>query len=84
MFGHYDCPLGPSMPIEFHRITRRWLARLSFSFLVFGFFLAWEGYKRYAVSGQIDDWRTLLYFVAAALNIVVGFTGVRERHRPEE
>jgi hypothetical protein len=64
------------------KFTRRWLARLGFSFLVIGFFLGWEGYKRYAAAGgSANDWRTLLYFFAAALSIVMGFAGLRERHR---
>jgi hypothetical protein len=63
--------------------TRRWLGRFSFAFLVMAFFLGWEGYKRYtAAGGQIGDWRTLLDFVAAALGVVLGFAGLRERHRP--
>ena len=63
-------------------ITRRWLGRLSFAFLVVAFFLGWEGYKRYMVEGgQIGDWRTLLDFVAAGMSLVLAFTGLRERHR---
>jgi hypothetical protein len=70
------------MQIDWHSITRRWLARLSISFFVIAFFLAWEGYKRYnAAGGAVDDWRTLLDFVAAGLSLILGFTGVRERHR---
>ena len=65
-------------------ITRRWLARLSFTFLVIAFFLGWEGYKLYSAG---DDhpagWRPLLYLVAAALSAVLAFTGLRERHRPD-
>jgi hypothetical protein len=63
-------------------ITRRWLARLSFSFLVLAFFLGWEGYKRYQAnaSGQVD-WRTLVYWFAAMLSVVLAFAGISERHR---
>ena len=72
------------MQKDWSGITRRWLGRLSFSFFVVGFFLAWEGYKRYTATGRsVEDWRTLLYLFAAMLSIVLGLTGVRERHRPE-
>lgn len=71
------------MKNDWPQITRYWLGRLSFSFLVIAFFLGWEGHKRYvAAGGAIADWRTMLDFVAAALSLVLGFTGLRERHRP--
>lgn len=63
-------------------MTRRWLGRLSFSFLVVAFFLAWEGHRRYVMSGGVvDDWRTLLDFIGAALAMLLGLSGLRERHR---
>jgi hypothetical protein len=72
------------MQNDWHTITRRWLGRLSMSFLVIAFFLGWEGYKRFNASGgSVNDWRTLLDFVAAALSLALGLTGVRERHRRE-
>ena len=71
------------MQIDWPTFTRRWLGRLAFSFLVIGFFLAWEGYKRHtSPAGPIDDWRTLLDLAAGTLSIVLGLTGIRERHRP--
>lgn len=64
-------------------ITRRWLARLSFSFFIVAFFLGWQGYRQYvAAGGAIADWRTLLDFIAAALALLLGLAGLRERHRP--
>jgi hypothetical protein len=71
------------MKPDWQAITRRWLARLSFSFLIVAFFLAWQGYKRYHAAGDVADWRTLLYFFAAMLSVVLALTGVRERHRPD-
>lgn len=71
------------MQIDWHTLTRRWLGRLSFSFFVIAFFLAWDGYKRFAASGGQLDWRTLLEFVAALLSAALGFRGIRERHRGE-
>jgi len=70
------------MRTDWNRITRRWLGRLSLSFLAIGFVLGWEGYKRYQALGGAADWWTLLYFLAAALSVVLGFIGVSERHRP--
>ena len=64
------------------RFTRRWLARLSFSFLIVGFFLAWQGWKLVQSGPQGEQWRVLLYFAAALMSFVLGFMGVRERHRP--
>lgn len=67
---------------DWHRITRRWLARLSFSFLVIALFLAWAGYKRYQAGGsQGVDWRTLLDWFAAVVSAVLAFAGISERHR---
>ena len=67
---------------DWHLITRRWLARLSFSFLVIAFFLAWEGYQRYRSLGPSGaDWHVLLYWFAAALSSVLAFIGISERHR---
>jgi hypothetical protein len=72
------------MQKDWSAITRRWLGRLSGSFFVIAVFLAWEGYKRYIATGRsVDDWRILLYLFAAMLSFVLGFTGVRERHRPQ-
>ncbi len=61
---------------------RYWLSRFSFSFLIVGMFLAYEGYK--AATGQAGDvgqGRIMLYFVASAASFVMGMAGVRERHR---
>jgi hypothetical protein len=61
---------------------RPWLARFSFSFLIVGMFLSYEAYK--AATGRfgpVGQGRILLYVVAAAASFVLGFTGVRERHR---
>jgi len=67
---------------DWHLITRRWLARLSFSFLVIAFFLAWEGYKRYQATGSHGlEWHALLYWISAALSSVLAFVGISERHR---
>ena len=45
------------------------------------YFLGYEGYNRYNATGGQVDWRTLLDFLGATLSVVLGFTGLRERHR---
>ena len=84
MLRHYDRTESASMKNDFHQITRRWLARFSFAFLVIAFFLGYEGYKRFNAFGGYADWRTLLDFFAATLSVVLAFTGLRERHRPNQ
>jgi hypothetical protein len=54
---------------------RTWLARLSFSFLIVAFVLAWQGYK---TGGS----RAPTHYLGAAAAFGVGLAGVRERHRP--
>jgi hypothetical protein len=69
------------MKIDWAEITRHWLGRLTFSFLVVAFVLGWVGYKRYAAAGgAVGDWQTLLDFVAAALAAALGIAGLRRRH----
>ena len=70
------------MKKDLHQITRRWLARLSMSFMIIAFFLAYQGYRRYQILHGEADWRVILNFFAATVSIVLAFIGVRERHRP--
>jgi len=60
---------------------RKWLARLSLSFLVIGFVLVWQGYKLSQAEGQSS--RVVLMYVGAGLCAAAGLAGARERHRPE-
>ena len=66
---------------DWSETTRRWLARLSFSFLVVAFFLGWEGYKRYTAAGGAADWRTVLDFTCAAASAALALGGLRQRYR---
>ena len=59
---------------------RRWLARLAFSFFILAAVLAWEGYRASKYGG--DQGRAVLFLLAAALSVLLGLAGVRERHRP--
>ncbi len=60
---------------------RRWLERLAMSAFVICAVLLWEGYKS---AQRGDNGRLLLYWTSAALAIVLGVTGIRERHRSEK
>jgi hypothetical protein len=82
MLRHYVRPESPSMKNDLHQITRLWLGRFSFAFFVVAFFLGYEGYKRFNAMAGHPDWRTMLDFLAATLSVVLGMTGLRERHRP--
>lgn len=64
---------------------RRWLARLTFSFLIIAAFLFWSGYK--AMTGQlgpVPTWRTALYFLAGGMSLALFFAGLRVRHNPDD
>ena len=64
------------------RSPRRWLARLSFPFLVFAAILAWEAYQAdKGERGPVPQWRITLYAIGAGACLLLGFAGVRERHR---
>ena len=61
---------------------KRWLARLSFSFFIVGGLLGWTVYRARTGTGPpLSDARMILYTAAAAVCFVLGFLGVRERHR---
>ena len=60
---------------------RKWLARLSVSFLVVAFVLVWQGYKMAQTEGNSN--RVVLAYIGAALCAATGLAGMRERHRPE-
>lgn len=60
----------------------RWLARLSFSFLILAGLLAYEGYKLLSRPGPARPaWQVWLYFLAAGLSVGLSVKGMRERHR---
>lgn len=56
-------------------MTRKWLVRFSFSFIILGAVCAWEGYK--------SPHRATWWYVVAAVFVGAGLAGVRERHRGE-
>ena len=59
---------------------RRWLARLSFSFLIVAVYLAYTAYRG-AENHQLSLPRTVLFSVGAFLAFVLFLMGTRERHR---
>ena len=61
---------------------RKWLARLSFSFMIFAAVLAYEGYHIYhGQRGSRPTWMAYAFFGGAALCFGLALRGVRERHR---
>jgi uncharacterized membrane protein YtjA (UPF0391 family) len=60
---------------------RRWLARLSFSFLIISIFLAYTGYRG-AQDHTLGHGRILLCYFASMVAFVLFLMGARERHRP--
>lgn len=67
---------------DWSQITRHWVGRFSFTFLVIAFFLGWEAYKKYSgIPDERTDWRTILYCLGAAASLLLAFTGLRERYR---
>lgn len=60
---------------------RRWLARLSMSFLIVAALLAYRGYR----AGQTHDLspaQASICYIAAAMAFALFLMGVREKHRP--
>jgi hypothetical protein len=56
------------------------IAKLSFSFVAVGGVLAWRGYRLSQEQG--DPSRVYTFYVVAIVLFSVGFSGLRERHRP--
>lgn len=63
---------------------QRWLARLSYSFIIVALVLAWEAYRLWrAGEGALRN-RILVYLVCAVLAALIGAAGVRARHRSDD
>ena len=62
---------------------RRWLSRLSFSFLVVAMFLGYTAYKG-AQSHLLSQGRVTLYYAIAGVSFVLFLMGTREKHRPRD
>jgi hypothetical protein len=65
---------------------KRVLASLSFSFLIVGGVLVWQGYRELTRPrpGEVIGWRVAMYFVVGGLCFALGLRGVKERHRPDD
>lgn len=64
---------------------RRVLASLSYSFLIVGVFLAWQAYRGMKGElGVLGPWQVTLLMVGAVFSVVLGLSGVRQRHRDGE
>ncbi len=61
---------------------RKWLARLSFSFIIVAAVLAWEAYRTRRgdrVPGR--EWQAYALIAGAAVCFGLGLRGIRDRHR---
>jgi hypothetical protein len=58
---------------------RRWLARLTFSFIILAAWLVWEGRKAHERGANATG-----YYIGAALLAGAAMAGMRERHRPDQ
>jgi hypothetical protein len=63
------------------KAMNRWLARLSFSFLIIAAALIWEIHKIIGTAETNQTWRIVLYAVLAGICIALAAAGIRERHR---
>ena len=73
------------MSPTFHHHLRRWLARLTFSFIIIGAVLLWTGYKDLG-HGETPrrPTRALVCFIAGGACMALAANGMRERHRRED
>jgi hypothetical protein len=61
---------------------RRWLATLSYSFVIGAAVLCWQIYR--ALEGQmgvVPAWQLILWIIGAACSLAVGVAGLVQRHR---
>lgn len=63
---------------------RRWLARLTFSFLIIAGVLAWQAIQTHRTAPDAERWRAWLYAVAAGLGFMLFVAGLRARHAAED
>lgn len=61
---------------------RRWLARLSFSFIIVALVLGWDAWRSLReYTEPRPQWRIAVQFIAAAACLALGFAGTAMRHR---
>jgi hypothetical protein len=61
---------------------RRWIGRLTFSFVIIAAAMAWEGYKALGTEGRPQrPARAMGCFIAAGASMALASAGMRERHR---
>jgi hypothetical protein len=58
---------------------RKWLARLSFSFLILAAVFAWEGHR-----ASDRGVKPRYYYAIALIALGLGIMGIHERHRPPD
>ena len=62
---------------------RRWLGRLSMSFLIVAACLAYSAWRG-GQTGEVSHDRATAYYAGASVSFALFLIGTRERHRPEE
>jgi len=61
---------------------RSWLSRLSFSFLIVAFALAYEAWTAgRGFHAPLPDWRVRLYYSLSLICAILALIGVYQRHR---
>ncbi len=60
---------------------KRWLARLSWSFLIVALALAYDAWRGGAGPVQHPEWRIQLQYLGALVFIILFMLGVKARHR---
>lgn len=64
---------------------RRWLARLSFTFLILALVLGYDAYGSYRGFGRtMPIWRIYTEFAIALVCLILAFAGIKARHTPPE
>jgi len=58
---------------------RRWLSRLSFTFIAVGCVLAWDAYT--GSTRGMNGGPMTFYYIGAAICFACGLAGLTERHR---
>lgn len=62
---------------------RRWLARLSFSFLVLAGCLVWTAYRG-GQTQELSTSRITIFYALSIVSLVLFLLGTRERHRDRD
>lgn len=62
----------------------KWLARLSYPFIIVGGVLLYYVYKSQTEGPRLPAWQAVVIVAGGALAMAMGARGIRERHRLEK